>query len=547
MPRPTDTLHIYPDFSQNAKAVGGHLIIARIINNKPVKLNGGYYSARLSDSQIRLSPCEKETLGIKLNVEHFRPFITESKNTTIIHPDNMISVHAWNRLKRGIISTSSKVAAFLSMLSENNIDIIHCPGLSTKVADYGSRNPPTCTEKRCQICAYITEQCIIGEHCKVNSVSIQDILSGKFRPPLAEKSAWLQIQKDDDTHNRLFNLITSGGLQPEKKLRGHTDLKLLYNMYKKGLLKIDSSGLIVIKHVAPLTGQEFDAISVPRHIYPAIIQSLHVKLCHPSRSQMSKLAQRYFHSVGSTTTVDDIHKACQTCTSLSQIKIPAQSFSTTKVSSFGSSFSADVMVSEGQRIFLCSKKLSQYTYSKFIPDERTDTLREAILDSVIHLIPSTGTVIQVDAAPSFQSIANSFISLQSDDVLSANNISLDIGRIHNPNKNPIAENAVKEFRKEILRLKPRGGPISETERVLITRNMNSRIRNRGFSAKEILLWHELANNTPSDINDRSLFDFQYNLRTKTNSRREREEYIISDIKQEQGFNWTFVHRSESNL
>ena len=44
-------------------------------------------------------------------------------------------------------------------------------------------------------------------------------------------------------------------------------------MYKKGLLKIDSSGLIVIKHVAPLTGQEFDAISVPRHIYPAIIQS----------------------------------------------------------------------------------------------------------------------------------------------------------------------------------------------------------------------------------------------------------------------------------
>ena len=238
-------------------------------------------------------------------------------------------------------------------------------------------------------------------------------------------------------------------------------------MYKKGLLKIDSSGLIVIKHVAPLTGQEFDAISVPRHIYPAIIQSLHVKLCHPSRSQMSKLAQRYFHSVGSTTTVDDIHKACQTCTSLSQIKIPAQSFSTTKVSSFGSSFSADVMVSEGQRIFLCSKKLSQYTYSKFIPDERTDTLREAILDSVIHLISSTGTVIQVDAAPSFQSIANSFISLQSDDVPSANNISLDIGRIHNPNKNSIAENAVKEFRKEILRLKPRGGPISETERVLI--------------------------------------------------------------------------------
>ena len=37
MPRPTDTLHIYPDFSQNANAVGGHLIIERIINNKRIK------------------------------------------------------------------------------------------------------------------------------------------------------------------------------------------------------------------------------------------------------------------------------------------------------------------------------------------------------------------------------------------------------------------------------------------------------------------------------------------------------------------------------
>ena len=196
IPRPSDTLHIYPDFSHTANAVGGHLIIERTDGSNTLKLNGGYYSARLSDSQSRWSPCEKETLGIKLNIEHFRPFIRESHNTTIIHPDNMISVHAWNRLKRGIISSSSKVAAFLSSLSENNIDIKHCPGINTKVADFGSRNPPTCSEKRCQICSYISEQCQIGEHCNVYSISVQDILSGKVRPPLTEKPAWIQIQKD---------------------------------------------------------------------------------------------------------------------------------------------------------------------------------------------------------------------------------------------------------------------------------------------------------------------------------------------------------------
>ena len=107
--------------------------------------NGGFFSVRLDQSQSRWTPCEKEALGIKLNIEHFKPFIQESYNTTIIHPDNMISVHAWNRLKKGIISTSSKVAAFLSS-SENNIDLKHCPGVDTKVADYGSRNPQPCSE-----------------------------------------------------------------------------------------------------------------------------------------------------------------------------------------------------------------------------------------------------------------------------------------------------------------------------------------------------------------------------------------------------------------
>ena len=244
------------------------------------------------------------------------------------------------------------------------------------------------------------------------------------------------------------------------------------------------------------------------------------------------------------------------------------------MSTFGSSFSADVLVTENQKIFICREKLSQHIYSKLIPDEKSETLREAILDSVIHLIPTSGTTIQVDAAPSLQSIANSFVSLQSDDILRSNNICLDIGRIHNPNKNPVAENAVKEFRKEILRLKPRGGPISETERIIVTRNINSRIRNRGLSAKEILLRRELANNTPAPIDDESLSEQQYDLRMKTNLKhnlnvddsdhtfkvgdrvyiksgllktRAREEYIISSVTKEQGIDWAFVHKSETNL
>ena len=92
----------------------------------------------------------------------------------------MIFVHARNRLKQGIMSTFSKVAALLSSLSENNIHLKHCPGLDNKVADYGSRNPQPCSEKCCQICKCMSKQCQIGESCvkltTVNSVSVSDIV-----------------------------------------------------------------------------------------------------------------------------------------------------------------------------------------------------------------------------------------------------------------------------------------------------------------------------------------------------------------------------------
>ena len=574
IPNPSDILHIYPDFSQTANAVGGHLVIERSVNGEKKRLNGGYFSTRLDPSQSRWTPCEKETLGIKLNIEHFKPFIRESNQTTIIHPDNMISVHAWNRLKKGIISSSSKVAAFLSCLSENNIDIKHCPGINTKVADFGSRNPPSCSETRCQICKYMSDQCQIGENCVVNNISVQDIMSGKVRAPLTEKPAWLHIQKKDDTHNKLFKLITSGGLQPERKLKNHTDLKLMYNMYTKGILKLDPSGLIVIKHVDPSSGHEYDAISVPRSLYPSILQSLHIRLNHPSRTQMHRFAQRYFHCIGSSSTVDDMHRSCQVCTSLSIMPTPVTSFSTEENKVFGSSFSADVLISDNQKIFLCREKLSQYTTTKIISDESADTLRQVILESVLPLAPSSGAKVQVDAAPGLQSIAQSLTSLISDDILQKHAITIDIGRIHNPNKNPIAENAIKEFRKERLKINPRGGSISETELILITNNMNLRIRNRGFSAKEMFLRRDLINNKPVSIQDSDLSENQSKLRNQTNTKHNmnvqdtdekfnvgdrvflkrdlsklhaREEFIITSLFSKTGDSWAILNKIENQF
>ena len=567
IPKPTDTLHIYPDFSETANAVGSHLVIKR--DNEPIEINGGYFSVRLEDCQTRWTPCEKECLGIKLSIEHFKPFIQNSNNRTIIHTDNLICVQAWNRLKQGQISSSSKVASFLSSLSENNVEIVHFPGSKTKVADFSSRNPLRCEVNRCQICSYASEQTTIGDYSKIMSVTVNDIDSGAYKIPLSEKPTWLKLQKEDDTHKRLYKLITSGGLQPEPKLRGHTDLKRLYNLYRRGLLNIDNLGLITVKHIDTKSGIEYDAISVPTHLFPSLIQSLHIKLNHPSRAQLHKFVSRHFFCIGVTHTIDSVHLSCEICASLAILPKPNLSESTTPNPVFGSNFSADIMVSEGQKIFICREKLSQFAFTKILYDETADSIRDAIVDSIVQIMPSSGATIRLDPSPAHQSLFN----LQNDDLLKKFNIQIELGRTHNANKNPIAENGVKEFRKERLRLNKQGGPITELDRITITRNLNQRIRNRGLASKEIYHRRSLTDNNPINISDIALSDQQYQLRTASHKQpssqdkaahrfqlgdrvlikgdltklRGREEYLIVQFYSKDNEQWAQLRKSEKSL
>ena len=569
IPKPSDTLHIYTDFSETTNAVGAHMVIQR----GSEFINGGYFSARLEDCQTRWTPCEKECLGVKLGIVHYKPFITESNNRTIVHTDNLICVQAWNRLKQGVISSSSKIASFLSCLSENNVEIVHFPGSKTRVADYYSRNPTKCQEKRCQICTYAQEQISVGDLSKSMSITVSDLEDGSLKIPLSEKPTWLKLQKEDDTHRRLFNLITSGGLQPEPKLRGHMDLKLMYNLYRKGLLSIDQSGLITVKHIDTVTGLEYNAISVPKSLYPGLIQSLHIKLNHPSRAQLHKFANRHFHCIGTTQTIDSVHSSCEVCKSLATLPKIKDPYTTTENPIFGQHFSADVMISDGQKLFIAREKLSQFTCSSFIEDESTSSLRDAIISSVIEFMPISGCTIRVDPAPAFQSLN----VLEKDTILSRYNIKLELGRVHNKNKNPIAENAIKEFRKERLRLNKHGGPLTELDRILINRNMNLRIRNRGLSAKEMMLRRDMTTNKPIDILDSDLAKAQLDSREASNSKlneksvdnsesspklsigqsvmirddlnklRGRQEYIIVAFKDDPNGRWCVLRKTEKGF
>ena len=123
VPKPTDLLDIYSDYSQTNKAVGGKLIITRTLDDGSTKkLQGGHFSARLNKHQQNWWPCEGEALGVRLVTQHFTPHIRENSNITKVHTDNLPTVHAWRRLKTGAFSSSACVASFLTGLSTLRVE-----------------------------------------------------------------------------------------------------------------------------------------------------------------------------------------------------------------------------------------------------------------------------------------------------------------------------------------------------------------------------------------------------------------------------------------
>ena len=87
-----------------------------------------------------------------------------------------------------------------------------------------------------------------------------------------------------------------------------------------------------------------------------------------------------------------------------------------------------------------------------------------------------GATVLVDPAPGFCALAT-------DPVFLSHEITLEIGRVKNRNKHPVAERAIEELGLELLNLSPEGGPVSDVTLALATANTNtnSRIRCDGLS------------------------------------------------------------------
>ena len=484
LPRPSDSLWIVTDGSVTKRGLGATLYVSR----EDHLYLAGFFSAKLRKHQVNWLPCEIEALSIAAAVKHFSPFIIQSEHRTCVLTDSKPCVQAISKLCRGEFSASPRVTSFLTTISRYQVTLQHLAGTANLPSDFASRNAPECQEPTCQVCSFIKET----EDSVVRDVSVQDIINNTKSLPFTTRSAWREIQNGCQDLRRVHAHLKQG-TRPSKKLTNIKDVKRYLNV-----TSISKDGLLVVKRNQPFCPST-EAIVVPRSVLDGLLTALHVRLKHPSRNQLQLVVQRHFFALDMNNALTRISSSCHACASLRKFPSSLISQSSDEPPDVvGISYAADVIKRQRQAILLLRECSTSYTNTCIIPDEKYDTLRDALTRLIVELHPIDGprAVVRVDPAPSF-------VSLSNNDGLKHLNVWLDVGRTKNKNKNPVAEKAIQELEEELLRQEPGGGPINPTGLALATARLNSRLRHQGLSARE--LWTQRSQYTGDQL---PLSDYQ---------------------------------------
>ncbi len=493
LPRPTDHLVIITDGSTKMSGIGATLYI----NRNGSFLLAGFYSAKIRQHQVKWLPCEVEALGIGAAIKHFSPYIIQSVHRTSVYTDSKPCMQAYQRLQRGEFSISPRVTTFLTAAHRHSVDIHHLAGSANVPSDFASRNAPQCEEDRCQICCFLRET----EVSTIRLTNASDIIQGRNRLPYASRAAWRASQMEDPDLRRTHAHM-SQGTRPSKK---STDIKDVKRYLAQTSLASD--GLLVVRRPTPLSPNT-EAIVIPRKLTHGLLTALHLKLDHPTKHQLRQTVRRQFFALDMDRLIDEVSESCHMCASLKCIPKHLNEQSTgDPPEAVGVSFAADIIKRCRQLIFVLRECSTSYTRSLLIPNEQANSIRTALVSLCLDIRPMEGpmAVVRVDPGPGF-------IALQNDTTLSSINVQLEIGRAKNENKNPVAEKAVRELEDEIARQQPNGGPVSETTLSLATARLNSRIRNRGLSAREMLFQRNQCTNEQIPMSDANLIKEQHQHR-----------------------------------
>ena len=197
--------------------------------------------------------------------------------------DSKPCYQAYQRLCSGQFSASARVSKFLSTLSSHNVTVHHIPGKANPSSDFSSRNPRICQNESCQICSFVHNTAT----SVVNSVTVNDVLSGSATMPYKNLSAWKSVQHECPDLRRAYAHLTQG-TRPSRKTRHLKNLRRYLN-----IATVNNQGVIVVCKSDPYVGQR-SLIVVPSTILPGLLTALHLRFTHANKIQLAKLFNRHF-------------------------------------------------------------------------------------------------------------------------------------------------------------------------------------------------------------------------------------------------------------
>ena len=109
LPHPNDQLVIKQDGASNQPGIGHTLFAVKDKTLVPVR----YHSAKLSDQCKKWSCCEIEAMSVATAIESEYSLQRESKHPIMILPDSKLVQQAIELIKKGKVSTSSRMNRLL--------------------------------------------------------------------------------------------------------------------------------------------------------------------------------------------------------------------------------------------------------------------------------------------------------------------------------------------------------------------------------------------------------------------------------------------------
>ena len=97
-------------------------------------------------------------------------------------------------------------------------------------------------------------------------------------------------------------------------------------------------------------------------------------------------------------------------------------------------------------------------------------------------------------------------------LLKHHRLTLELGRTKTMNKNPVTEKAIRKLEDELVRIDPTGCHVTHLALALASASLNSRIRSRGLSAREMWFQRDQFTNQQIPTSDPLLIQSQHSLR-----------------------------------